>query len=232
MRISRSRGHVIAVVLVLMMAVVLGVLAVAVAGGLWLLALAGLLIIGVVIFDRVVIRWASGAAGPTGSDAPVTDERRPIERPDEPLIALVVLFIVAITLFAVAWWILLPHDGGGGGSASPGVTGTRSPQAVAPLTQTPLSPTGPGLGTPGAGGRYWTAGSDVRLRAAPATTAPIVTTVPAFGTPLGLACYVSGGPVASEPYWYRTSYGGVSGYMSGLWLNAGANPAQNGLPRC
>ncbi len=78
-----------------------------------------------------------------------------------------------------------------------------------------------------------TAGAGVHLRAAATTASAIVTTIPAFATPLALSCYEVGEPVFEySPYWYRTSYAGLVGYVSELWLDAGADPARTGLPRC
>jgi hypothetical protein len=95
----------------------------------------------------------------------------------------------------------------------------------------------PGVGGPNAttsvgATNYSTVGTFVNLRSSASTNASIVANMSAFGTPLTLYCYLHGAAVGSDPWWYQASHAGVRGYVSGVWVNTGPDPAKTHLPAC
>jgi len=207
-------------VALLVMATVLGVLAIAVSGGLWLIVLAIACIVGVIALDRAVGRPAPVTVGPGAPPEPVevvpdAESGDVIERAAEPLLFLVLLVLLAVGAFVILRLILSPEAGHGREATRPPGTGSGSSNS-APAS-TPPGSGGPnrsaGSGSSGGGGSsgYVTASAGVHLRAGPSTASAIVATMPAFATPVGLSCYEEGQPVATEPYWYPRELPGRAG---------------------
>jgi hypothetical protein len=218
---DKRRIRLVTVTVLLVLAVFLGILAVAVAGGFWLIVLSVLCLLGVIAVDRTM-RMRPAAAPDDGEAAPESTTRAAgADSDDKVLLAVALVAILALFLFAV---VRLATTTGSGPFAQP-------PKAVAPSTTTRPAPQ-EHQQQQQQQRDYVTAGTDVHLRAAATTASSIVTTMPAFATSLTLTCYQEGEVVFSDPYWYRASYDGLRGYVSELWLDTGADPARTDLPHC
>jgi hypothetical protein len=198
-------------------AVILGLLTFFVPGGFWLLFLAALCLLAAIAVDRLLTR-----------SVPV------LQALAEPLVLLALVAVLAIGTFAIIGALSgsSPHEAGPARIApAPSSPAPNRSSATAPSTA-PSSAPRPGVAQPAIVQDYVTAGSDVHLRAAPTTASAIIATMPNFATALSLTCYEEGEPVFTDPYWYRVRYDGLQGYVSELWLDAGAQPARTGIPHC
>jgi hypothetical protein len=201
-------------------AVILGLLTFFVPGGFWLLFLAALCLLAAIAVDRLLTR-----------SVPV------LQALTEPLVLLALVAVLAIGTFAIVGALSgTSPDEAGPARIAPAPSASAAPanpsSSKNPSSKKTSSVPPAGIAEPAVVQGYVTAGSDVHLRAAPTTESAIIATMPNFATALSLTCYQTGEPVFSDPYWYRVRYAGLEGYVSELWLDAGAQPARTGIPPC
>jgi hypothetical protein len=223
---DKRRLRLILVTALLVLAAFLGILAVAVAGGFWLIILAVLCLVGVIAVDQAM-RWRPSRPAP--ADTEVAPPAEPARGQDQTLLVIAAIAIVILLLFAV---VRLATGTGSGRSAQPPSAVTPTGTGSGHSQQPQLQPGQQQQTQPPGQQHYVTAGTDIHLRAAATTNSAILTTLPSFATSLTLTCYEQGEVVFSDPYWYRTSYEGLRGYVSELWLDTGADPAATDVPHC